>query len=228
MPVTAITGPMKCGKSEEGRERVKRYSISKKRILVFFLEDCERNQRNLEDMLKVLGVTGSIQIETVNSSEEMARIAGESDPDVILIEEAHFIGTDRKKDAAPKDSFINYSEEEKTEIRSFLLFLEEFGCRRKKAVFVIGLDTDFLHEPFGVMPFVLAIADVVVKLAAVCDRCREIDIATRSQRVDARGRPESRNSPRVEVGSEKYPVVCLNCWQPPENGDEKLVQPGSA
>jgi thymidine kinase len=64
-------------------------------------------------------------------------------------------------------------------------------------VIVSGLDTDFLGRPFGSMPVLLAIADQVSKLTAICVVCGEE--ATRSQRLH-KGRPASPNDPLLLMG----------------------------
>lgn len=75
-----------------------------------------------------------------------------------------------------------------------------------KRVVVAGLDTDWKGEPFGPMPKLLAIADVIRKQYAICMSCGEP--ATRTQRLVAA--QES-----VLVGStESYEARCRNCFDP--------------
>lgn len=64
-------------------------------------------------------------------------------------------------------------------------------------VIVSGLDTDFLGRPFGSLPTLLAIADQVTKLTAICTVCGEE--ATRSQRLH-KGRPASPDDPILLIG----------------------------
>ena len=79
-------------------------------------------------------------------------------------------------------------------------------------VIAAGLDTDFRGEPFGVVPHLMAIADSVTKLQAVCVRCG-CD-ATRSQLLVA---PPSADltSPDFVGGDEKYEARCLDCHTVP-------------
>ena len=75
-------------------------------------------------------------------------------------------------------------------------------------VLVSGLDLDFRGEPFGPIPDLLALADEVHKLTAVCDVCKEV--ATRTQRL-INGSPAPYDSPLVLVGdAEAYQARCLS------------------
>jgi thymidine kinase len=73
-------------------------------------------------------------------------------------------------------------------------------------VIVAGLDTDFRGEPFGPMPVLMAQAEVVDKLHAICMVCGEP--ACRTQRL-VNGAPARYNDPVVIVGaSELYEARC--------------------
>lgn len=72
-------------------------------------------------------------------------------------------------------------------------------------VIVAGLDTDYLGEPFGPVPEMLARAEYVTKLLAICVRCGRP--ANRSLRVVG-------GTAQVEVGaSERYEAVCRSCHE---------------
>jgi len=81
-------------------------------------------------------------------------------------------------------------------------------------VIASGLDMDFKGEPFGPMPRLLAEADEVVKLRAICARCgRE---ASRSQRL-IDGRPAPVSAPTILIGAEEsYQARCRHCHEVPE------------
>ena len=68
-------------------------------------------------------------------------------------------------------------------------------------VIVAGLDTDFRGEPFGAMPYLLADADKVEKLTAICMKCGQE--ATRTQRLFSDGTPVPRDDPLIVIGDEK-------------------------
>ncbi len=86
-------------------------------------------------------------------------------------------------------------------------------CRRLadggRDVVVAGLDTDFRGRPFGPMPTLLAEADEVVKLRAICARCGRD--ASRSQRLIS-GEPAPASAPIILVGAqESYEARCRHC-----------------
>ena len=86
--------------------------------------------------------------------------------------------------------------------------------RRGHEVVCAGLDTDFRGEPFGVMPQLLARADDVKKLSAVCVRCGDRQ-ATRSQRL-INGLPAPYGAPTILVGGEDaYEARCRSCHEVP-------------
>jgi thymidine kinase len=77
-----------------------------------------------------------------------------------------------------------------------------------KQIVVTGLDRDFRGIPFGPMPRLMALADQVTKLTAICMVCGEQ--ATRTQRL-IDGRPASADSPLIAIGGmgdEKYEARC--------------------
>jgi thymidine kinase len=86
--------------------------------------------------------------------------------------------------------------------------------KRGHEVVCAGLDTDFRGEPFGSMPGLLARADEVKKLTAVCMRCNDLN-ATRSQRL-IDGHPAPYDAPTVQVGGEEcYEARCRSCHEVP-------------
>lgn len=82
-------------------------------------------------------------------------------------------------------------------------------------VIAAGLDTDFRAEPFGPMPELLARAEIVDKLQAVCHRCG--GAATRTQRLDG-GRPAPFSGDTIQVGAlDAYEARCRGCFEPGED-----------
>ena len=74
-----------------------------------------------------------------------------------------------------------------------------------------GLDQDFRREPFGPMPRLLALADEVVKLRAICVNCG--DTASHTYRL-VDGKPAHVNDPIILVGaSEQYEARCRKCFK---------------
>ena len=80
-----------------------------------------------------------------------------------------------------------------------------------KRVIVAGLDLTFAEEPFGSMPMLMALADRVDKLTAVCVKCGAM--ATRSQRL-IDGRPAPTDGPVIQIGgAESYEARCRDCYE---------------
>lgn len=76
-------------------------------------------------------------------------------------------------------------------------------------VIAAGLDLDFRREPFGVMPDILAMADSVFKLKAICSVCGED--ARYPQRL-INGEPAPYDARQVQVGgAEMYEARCAKC-----------------
>ena len=75
-----------------------------------------------------------------------------------------------------------------------------------KRLIVAGLDLDWEGKPFGPMPFLMAEAEYVDKVYAVCVRCGAI--ASRSQRIVD-------SHEQVLVGEKSaYEARCRSCWEP--------------
>lgn len=99
-------------------------------------------------------------------------------------------------------------------------FWHEFEVRRlvelsrDHEVIVAGLDTSFRGEPFDGMAYLLAMADSVTKLTAVCARCG--GQATRTQRLRADGTPAHYWDPLIIPGDEgMYEPRCVDCHEVP-------------
>lgn len=72
-------------------------------------------------------------------------------------------------------------------------------------VIVAGLDMDYLGKPFGPMPDLLAVAEYITKVHAICSHCG--NLATHSYRLVV-------NSEHVFLGSkEEYEPRCRTCYQ---------------
>src|SRR5207302_6915217 len=103
------------------------------------------------------------------------------------------------------------------------IWLREHGMR----VVVAGLDRNFRGEPFGPIPELLAIADEVLKLRAVCMRCKDPRVtATLPQRL-IDGKPAPYDSPEIMVGgAECYEARCPDCHEVPGKPDFGSVLQG--
>ena len=86
---------------------------------------------------------------------------------------------------------------------------------RGMRVILAGLDTDFRGEPFGPMPVLMAQAERVDKLHAICMVCGEA--ASRTQRL-VKGAPAHYNDPVVLVGAaEMYEARCRQHHEVPRD-----------
>ena len=82
---------------------------------------------------------------------------------------------------------------------------------------VAGTDMDFRGEPFGPIGPLLAIAERIDKLHAICMVCGHL--ATRNQRL-IDGRPAAAEGPTIQVGgAESYEARCRSCHEVPSAAD---------
>ncbi len=182
--IEVISGVMFSGKSEELLRRVRRALIAQKRVQVF--------KSHLDDRYSgVFSVSShdghKADALPVSNSVQIAQAIHE-DTEVVAVDEAQFL--------------------DKGIIR-VVNALADRGVR----VIVSGTDMDFRGEPFGPIPQLLAIAEKVDKLHAICVQCG--DLATRNQRL-IDGRPAPAEGPTIQVGgSESYEARCRKCHEVP-------------
>ena len=179
--IEVICGPMFAGKSEELIRRVKRLEYAKKKTLVF---KPKMDNRYAEDEIVSHSrlKTKSINIE---SSSDIAKYLTD-DVEAIVIDEVQFLDA----------GIVKVVDE-----------LASKGIR----VICAGLDRDFRGEPFRNIPELMAIAEDVTKLTAICVKCGAP--ATRTQRI-VNGEPASYDDPIIIVGaSEAYEPRCRYCHE---------------
>lgn len=192
--IEVIAGVMFSGKTEELLRRVRRATIARKRVQVF--------KSHLDDRYAGLWAVSShdrrsLEATPVDSSRQiMLRL----DPmaQVVAIDEAQFL------DAGIVDVVTSLA-------------------NRGRRVIVAGTDTDFRGEPFGSMPQLMAVAEIVDKLHAICVLCGAP--ASRNQRL-IDGKPATWNSPTIMVGAaDSYEARCRACHAVPHGDDaqEKLL-----
>ena len=129
------------------------------------------------------------QAVSVGSSAEIEALVGEAD--IVAVEEGQFFD-----DGLPE--------------------VAERLADAGKQVLVTGLDRDFRGIPFGPMPRLMALADQVTKLTAICVLCGEP--ATRTQRL-IDGAPAPADSPLIVIGGmgdETYEARCRRHHEVPE------------
>ncbi len=86
--------------------------------------------------------------------------------------------------------------------------------KQRKKIIASGLDLDYRGKPFGPVPELLAHADRVDKLMAVCRKCGS-DFACRTQRT-------VQASEQILVGDSEYEARCLDCFDPPSEFQLKI------
>jgi thymidine kinase len=182
--IEVICGSMFSGKTEELIRRLRRAQIARQRIQVF------KPGIDLRYTDKAIASHNGLQEQAIpvnNSTELLAHL----DPtaDVVAIDEVQFFDTD---------------------IVAVCNTLADQG----KRVICAGLDMDFRGVPFGPIPQLLAIAEHVDKLHAICVVCGAE--ASRTQRLIA-GQPAYIDDPVVLVGaSEVYEARCRAHHQTPQ------------
>lgn len=191
--IEVIAGPMFSGKSEELIRRLRRAAIARQRLQVF---KPEIDTRYGEGEV-VSHSNWRLPSETVRRSAELLE---RLDPrtEVVGIDEAQFFDP---------------------ELGKVCRHLADLG----KRVVVAGLDMDFRGVPFGPMPELLAIAEEVQKITAICARCGSP--ASYTQRL-------IESDAQVVVGaSGMYEARCRRCHEPggaAEAFEQWLFPPASA
>jgi thymidine kinase len=89
--------------------------------------------------------------------------------------------------------------------------------RQKKKLICSGLDLDYRGEAFGPVPQLMAMADRVDKLLAVCRKCGS-DFACRTQRM-------VHSDQQILVGDGEYEARCIHCFEPPGEYQLRLELP---
>jgi thymidine kinase len=174
--VEVICGSMFSGKTEEMIRRLRRAVIAKQKVQVF--KPVIDTRYNATKVTSHAGL--DFEAIPIKNSSEIFKHMNE-DTTVVGVDEAQFFDED----------IVNVIEK-----------MANSGLR----VIVTGLDMDFRGEPFGCIPELLARADEIVKLHAICMKCG--GPANRTQRL-VDGKPAHYHDPIVIVGaSEMYEARC--------------------
>jgi len=185
-----IAGCMFSGKTEELLRRIERAKIAKRKVLLLKPEIDTRYSK--EEVVTHYGRSYPCRRIPLDITLETLKEALGSE-----LDEAEVVGFDEAHFFAP--TFV--------EVCTSL-------ADQGKRVIVAGLDLDFRGEPFGCMPQLLALADEVLKLTAICVKCGKP--ATRTQRL-INGKPAPRKAPVVVVGGlDIYEARCRDCWEAPK------------
>jgi thymidine kinase len=182
--IELVCGSMFSGKTEELLRRIRRAEIARKKVQLF--KPTIDNRYGLVRVASHDGLAREDAIVVCNAEDVLRRL--EVDTEVVAVDEVQFFDQS---------------------IADVCDHLADRGLR----VIVAGLDQDFRGEPFGPMPLLLARAERVDKLHAICVACGAS--ASRTQRL-IDGRPARYDDPVILVGgSESYEARCRNCHEVP-------------
>lgn len=168
--IEVVCGPMFAGKTEELLRRIRRLEYAKKNYLVFKPKVDNRYSNN-----EIVSHNNN-RHETIavkKSLEILEHI--NKDLYAVIIDEAQFFDNE------------------------IIKVVNELANRNIRVI-IGGLDLDFKGEPFGPMPYLLAIAEEVTKLTAIC--VVSGTNATRTQRL-IDGKPAKYDDPIIKIGAKE-------------------------
>lgn len=175
--IEVVCGSMFSGKTEELLRRVKRARLAQQKVVLF-----KPRIDNRYDDVKVVSHDGlKAEALAIASSSDMLGLVDVKSTHVVGIDEAQFFD----------DGVVDTAER-----------LANEGVR----VICAGLDQDYRGRPFGPMPTLMAIAEYVTKLHAVCSRCGAV--ASRSQRL------VGKEGQLFVGGAADYEPRCRACFVP--------------
>jgi thymidine kinase len=179
--LTIITGPMFAGKTEELLRQIRRAQYAQKEVLIF--------KSSLDNRYSETEITSHINNKTTaiiisKSKEIYTHLKKKPKTEIIFLDELHFFD--------PK-------------IVKTLNKLAKEGYQ----IIATGLDQDFRGKPFENTSFLLALAEKVIKLTAICRACN--GEANMTQRLIG-GQPALTTDPVILVGGqEAYEARCRSC-----------------
>ena len=177
--IEVICGPMFSGKTEALLKIIERMDLAKKKYIIFKPKIDTRYSINQ----LVSHNQKTIEATNISHGSDISRHIKDCHQ-AIVIDEAQFFD------------------------KSLVKYLQEYSQKGLRII-VAGLDKDFKCDPFGPMGDILAIADKVTKLTAVCQVCG--CEATRTQRI-IDGEPAHFYDPQILVGTDdKYEARCKDC-----------------
>ncbi len=185
--IEVVCGSMFSGKTEEMIRRIRRARIAKQQVQVF--KPALDDRYHAEQVSSHNGLRWEAL--AVGSAREIPERL-QPGTTVVAVDEAQFFDW---------------------ELSSICKGLADQGMR----VILAGLDMDFRGEPFGPMPLLMAEAEEVTKLQAICVECGAP--ASRTQRL-IDGQPAAYDDPIILVGgSESYEARCRMCHEVPRRPD---------
>jgi thymidine kinase len=195
--IEVIAGVMFAGKSEELIRRVRRAVIARRSVQVF----TSHLDRRYTGLYSVSSHDGTeLDASPVASAAEVFRLTRPG-THLVAVDEAQFLDPG---------------------IVGVATALAAQGVR----VILAGTDTDFRGEPFGSMGALMAVAESVDKLRAICVVCG--DLACRNQRL-VDGKPAQWEAPTIMIGGrESYEARCRRCHEVPRVDEDQFLLVNSA
>ncbi|MFN8218615.1 MAG: thymidine kinase [Fimbriimonadales bacterium] len=179
--ITVVCGSMFAGKSEELIRLARRALYARKKVQVFKPSIDRRYDETM--VVTHMGVKHEA-VPVANVADLESKI--EPDTQVVCVEEVQFF------DNSVVDLAVDLAD-------------------NGREVILAGLDQDFRREPFGPMPSLMAVADQVIKLRAICMKCGAP--ASHTYRV-IDGKPAHRDDPVILIGAtESYEARCRDCFE---------------
>jgi thymidine kinase len=180
-----ICGSMFSGKTEELMLRLRRAEFAKKNVVT--IKHAIDNRKSFSCIVSHNGVQReAYPIGSCEDGLQTLSNMGNEPVDVIGIDEIQFFPA---------------------ETVSIIQQLVEGG----KRIIAAGLDLDFRREPFGIVPALMAAADEVIKLRAICVVCG--NDANFTQRL-INSKPANYDDPTILVGGEDcYEARCRQCYR---------------
>lgn len=177
--IEVICGSMFSGKSEELIRRVHRVQIAKKKVQVF------KPTIDTRYSIQYIYSHNGTKIEAINISNSKELLEKtEPDTEVVAIDEAQFYD------------------------KGIVTICQKLADQGRRVI-VASLDQDFRGEPFGPIPELLAVAEYIDKLQAICMICGSP--ASRTQRL-VNGKPAKYSDPIILIGAkETYEARCRKC-----------------
>ena len=173
--IEVITGGMFSGKSEELIRRIRRAEIARQRTQIF--------KPAIDDRFELKRV-----VSRDNRGMDAIAVSSSANLRTNVVFGVKVVGIDE----------VQFFDDE---IVNVCMELADGGVR----VIAAGLDQDYLRRPFGPMPALLAVAEDVSKMHAVCVRCG--GLAHYTQRVAG-------GNSQIEIGDGTYEARCRVCYEP--------------
>jgi len=184
-----ITGPMFSGKTGILINKLERATHADRNILVIKPKIDTRSEKKIASRKKKcikdkkFEEFSSFPAHEVSTAKELVDLVSQHQPNVLAIDEAQF--------------FPEW----------FLELINELLDKHDDSDLTIiasGLDMDAWKKPFGIMPQLMAIADEVIKLTAICFECKKTANLTHKK--------AGTSKEQVDVGdAEKYSARCRAC-----------------